>query len=852
MLLFGVIQPSTSAYSSPALLVKKKDGTWRLCIDYRQLNAVTLKRKFPMPVIDELLDELSGSKLFSKLDLRAGYHQIRLVEGEEYKTAFQTHIGHYEYRVMSFGLTGAPATFQGAMNATLASVLRRFALVFFDDILIYSPDLTSHLNHLRQVFSLLSEHQWKVKLFKCSFAQNQLSYLGHIISDKGVTTDPAKVEEVVNWQVPTSLKKLRGFLCLAGYNRKFVRNFGLLSKPLTQLLKKDVPFIWSPAADQTFQSLKMALVSAPVLALPDFSQPFTVETDACDVGIGAVLSQQGHPIAYISKALGVKTRGLSTYEKEYLAILLAVDHWRSYLQQGEFIILTDHHSLMHLNEQRIHTPWQHKAFTKLLGLQFKICYRKGSSNAAADALSRKYSEDTCELHAVSSCTPVWLQEVSDGYLTDDFSTQLLADLVLCSTSRPMFSLSNGIIKYKGSIWLGNNIELQQKVITALHASPMGGHSGFPVTYKRIKALFAWPKMKQVIKNAISGCSVCLQSKPDRSKYPGLLQPLPVPEGAWQVLTMDFIEGLPKYGKFNSIFVVVDKFSKYSHFIPLSHPFSVIDVAQAFMCNIYKLHGLPRFIISDRDRIFTSQFWEQLFTRSGTRLQLSTAYHPQTDGQTERVNQCLEIYLRCFVHAMPSKWSSWLYLAEFWFNTSYHSTLLKSPFEVLYGYPPGHFGIREDSCSIPDLHAWLSERKLMTQLLKQHLNRAQQQMKVYADKKRSFREFVVGDWVYLKLQPYIQSSVARRANHKLCFKYFGPFQILHKVGKVAYQLQLPADSAVHPVFHVSQLKHAVGFKHQVQPRLPTLSTFQVPVSVLDSRQIRKGNTSLTQVLVSLVR
>ena len=370
MLLFGVIQPSTSAYSSPALLVKKKDGTWRLCIDYRQLNAVTLKRKFPMPVIDELLDELSGSKLFSKLDLRAGYHQIRLVEGEEYKTAFQTHIGHYEYRVMSFGLTGAPATFQGAMNATLASVLRRFALVFFDDMLIYSPDLTSHLNHLRQVFSLLSEHQWKVKLFKCSFAQNQLSYLGHIISDKGVTTDPAKVEEVVNWQVPTSLKKLRGFLCLAGYNRKFVRNFGLLSKPLTQLLKKDVPFIWSPAADQTFQSLKMALVSAPVLALPDFSQPFTVETDACDVGIGAVLSQQGHPIAYISKALGVKTRGLSTYEKEYLAILLAVDHWRSYLQQGEFIILTDHHSLMHLNEQRIHTPWQHKAFTKLLGLQF--------------------------------------------------------------------------------------------------------------------------------------------------------------------------------------------------------------------------------------------------------------------------------------------------------------------------------------------------------------------------------------------------------------------------------------------------------------------------------------------------
>lgn len=308
-----------------------------------------------------------------------------------------------------------------------------------------------------------------------------------------------------------------------------------------------------------------------------------------------------------------------------------------------------------------------------------------------------------------------------------------------------------------------------------------------MTFRRIKSLFAWPKMKQMIKDSLKNCAVCLQAKPDRSRYPGLLQPLPIPDGAWQVISMDFIEGLPKSGRFDTILVVVDKFSKYSHFIPLSHSFSAIDVAQAFMCNVYKLHGLPQVIISDRDKIFTSHLWEQLFSRSGTQLHLSTTYHPQTDGQTERVNQCLEIYLRCFVHARPANWSSWMYLAKFWFNTSYHSALLKSPFEVLYGYPPGHFGIRDDACSIPDLHEWLSERKMMTQLLKLHLNRAQQQMKSYADKKRSFREFAVGDWVYLKLQPYVQSSVASRANHKLCFCYYGPYQILHRVGKVAYQL-----------------------------------------------------------------
>lgn len=328
MLHSGVIQTSNSAFSSPALLVKKKDGTWRLCIDYRHLNAITIKGKYPLPVIDELLDELSGAVYFSKLDLRAGYHQIRLQPGEEHKTAFQTHSGHYEYRVMSFGLTGARATFQKAMNDTLASVLRKFALVFFDDILVYSPTLESHAQHLQQILQLLLDHQWKVKLSKCSFAQKQLSYLGHIIGEQGVSTDPSKIADVVNWKTPTIVKKLRGFLGLAGYYRKFVKNFGVINKPLTQLLRKDTPFVWTSATESAFQTLKSALVSALVLALPNFSKTFTIETDAIDTGIGAVLSQEGHPVAFVSRALGPKTRGLSTYEKEYLAILLAVDQWR--------------------------------------------------------------------------------------------------------------------------------------------------------------------------------------------------------------------------------------------------------------------------------------------------------------------------------------------------------------------------------------------------------------------------------------------------------------------------------------------------------------------------------------------
>jgi hypothetical protein len=848
MLQSGVIQHSQSAFSSPALLVRKKDGTWRLVIDYRQLNAITVKSTYPMPVIDELLDELSGAKWFSKLDLRAGYHQIRMKAGEEYKTAFQTHTGHYEYKVMSFGLTGAPATFQGAMNATLQSVLRKFALVFFDDILIYSPDLESHLDHIKQVLSLLQRHQWQVKLSKCSFAQQQLTYLGHIISGAGVSTDPSKVQEVVDWAIPTTPKKLRGFLGLAGYYRKFVKGFGIISKPLTQLLRKGVPYKWSAETDKAFQTLKQALVTAPVLALPDFNQPFTVETDASDSGIGAVLSQGGHPIAFISKALGPRTKGLSTYEKECLAILMAVEHWRSYLQIGEFTILTDHNSLMHLSDQRLHTPWQHKAFTKLLGLSYKICYRKGSTNAAADALSRKF-QDESELNLVSSCTPTWLLDVAKGYETDQFSLDLLTALALKPDAKPGYTLQSGIIKYKGRIWIGQNSTMQNALLAAFHASPIGGHSGFPVTYSKLKKLFAWPGMKQQTKQFVQTCQICLQAKPDRAKYPGLLQPLPVPEGSWQVVTLDFIEGLPRSSSYNCILVVVDKFSKYGHFLPLSHPFTAIVVAKTFMLNIYKLHGLPQTIISDRDKIFTSQLWEQLFTRSGTQLHLSTAYHPQSDGQTERVNQCLEIYLRCFTHATPSKWAVWLHLAEFWYNTAFHSALNTSPFEVLYGHPPRYFGIHSEDCAIPELQVWLKERRLMHSLIQQHLNRAQQHMKNMADKKRSFRSFELGDWVYIKLQPYVQSSVAARANHKLAFRYFGPFQVIQKFGSVAYKLQLPTTSSIHPVFHVSQLKAAKGFQGALHSTLPSSDdAFQYPIMLLDNRLIKKGNTTVSQVLI----
>lgn len=351
MLQKGVIQHSCSPYASPVLLVQKKDGTWRFCVDYRHLNAITVKNRFPLPIIEELLDELVGACWFTSLDLRAGYHQIRMVPSDEHKIAFETHHGHYEFRVMPYGVTGGPSTFQGTMNTVLSPLLRKGGLVFIDDILVYSHTMDKHVALLHQMFSLLSQHQMHIKRSKCSFAQHQLTYLGHIISEKGVATDNKNIAAVQKWQTPSCVKDVRGFLVLAGYYRRFIRNFGVISRPLTNFLKKNTVFVWSTRADAAFQHLKQALITAPVLALPHFDKPFEIETDASDVGVEAVLMQEGHPLAFLSRALGPRNQGLSTYEKEFMAILLAVDHWRSYLQGGEFLIRIDQRSLVHLDDQ---------------------------------------------------------------------------------------------------------------------------------------------------------------------------------------------------------------------------------------------------------------------------------------------------------------------------------------------------------------------------------------------------------------------------------------------------------------------------------------------------------------------
>ena len=357
----------------------------------------------------------------------------------------------------------------------------------------------------------------------------------------------------------------------------------------------------------------------------------------------------------------------------------------------------------------------------------------------------------------------------------------------------------------------------------------------------------------MVKQIVEECDICKQAKVERVAYPGLLQPLPMPGGTWEAITMDFIEGLPRLEGRNAILVVVDRFTKYGHFIALTHPFTAQDIAQVFLDHFYKFHGLPAVIVTDRDRIFTSIFWKELFKKLGVRMLMSTTYHPQTDGQTERVNQCLETYLRCMTMQQPKQWFRWLSLAQWWYNSSHHSAVGMSPFQALYGYaPPQKEWLPEDPTPVAAVEEVLRRRRNMDHILKRQLETARNIMKQIADKKRTEREFKEGDWVFLKLQPYRQNSVAVRKNLKLNPRYYGPFQISKRIGMVAYELKLPEGSLIHPVFHVSLLKKKVGDATIVLGKLPVSDKEGrmriMPVAILDRKLMKRGNGAATAVLV----
>ncbi|CAJ2641599.1 unnamed protein product [Trifolium pratense] len=564
-----------------------------IVLDYRALNAVTVKDRFPIPTIDELFDELYGTKWYSKLDLRSGYHQIRMASADVQKTAFRTHLGHYEFLVMPFGLCNAPSTFQNVMNTVFQQYLCQFVIVFFDDILVYSKTLEEHLHHLELVFNCLLENKFFLKDSKCTFAQESISYLGHIVSAKGVGPDPEKIQAMSEWPIPTTIKQLRGFLGLTGFYQKFVKDYAIIASPLTDLLRKDA-FNWSASAQIAFDALKKAMSEAPVLVLPNFDEEFTMETDASGTGMGAVLCQKGHPICYYSKKLCPKMQKASTYVRELCAITSAVKKWRSYLLGRKFIIHTDQRSLRELMTQIIQTPEQQFYLAKLLGYSYEIIYKPGAQNRVADALSRVHENPSqCQTITI----PHWdfIQQLRQSFLADDTLQELMKQVRESLSTHPEFKIIQDLLFYRGKLFIPTNSSIKTMLLEEFHSSPIGGHSGIHKTLGRLKENVYWENMREDVTKFVKACDICQQTKhPNHLPY-GLLQPLPVPARVWEDISLDFIISLPSFQTHTVILVVVDRFSKAAHFgmLHTHHTASkVVDLFARMTCRLHAVDNQP--------------------------------------------------------------------------------------------------------------------------------------------------------------------------------------------------------------------------------------------------------------------
>jgi hypothetical protein len=700
----GFIRPSSSPWGAPVLFMEKKDKSMRMCVDYHSLNEVTIKNKYPLPRIDDLFDQLKGAKYFSKVDLRSGYHQLKIRESDIPKTAFVTRYGQYEFTVMSFGLTNAPAYFMNLMNKVFMEEIDKFVIVFIDDILVYSKSVKEHEQHLRVVLGKLRAHKLYAKFSKCEFWLEKISFLGHILTAEGVAVDPAKVETVSNWQQPTNVSEIRSFLGLAGYYRRFIERFSKIARPMTELLKKEKKFNWTESCEKSFQELKRRLTTAPVLTPPDIQRDFVVYCDASRKGLGCVLMQDGKVVAYASRQLKPHEQNYPTHDLEFAAVVHALKIWRHYLIGNKCEIYTGHKSLKYIFTQPDLNLRQRRWLELVKDYNLEIHYHPRKANVVADALSQKSYEKAApksaqlqeemarlNVHIVPqgyvrqlSVQPTLEEKIRKAQETDENLMKIRKHTGENKT--PDFRVDDqGTLWYKNRICVPEGGDFRQTIMDEAHNLAYSIHPGSTKMYMDLKQKYWWNGMKADIARFVTHCDTCQRIKDKHQKPAGLLQPLPIPVWKWDEIGMDFVVGLPRTQKgHDSIWVIVDRLTKVAHFLPVRTTYGGEKLAKLYIENIVKLHGVPSRIVSDRGTQFTSRFWKSLHKAMGTKLDFSSAYHPQTDGQTERVNQILEDMLRACVLTNGKDWEQSLPYAEFSYNNGYQASLGMSPFEALYG------------------------------------------------------------------------------------------------------------------------------------------------------------------------
>jgi hypothetical protein len=841
----GFIQRSSSPAALPILFVKKKDGSLRLCVDYRALNQASVKNRYPLPLISEILERVGKAKIFTKLDLRGAYNLIRIKEGDEFKTAFRTRYGQFEYRVMPFGLTNAPATFQAYMDDCLRPYMDEFVVCYLDDILIYSEDPVQHEDHVCKVLERLREYGLYCKSEKCEFSVKKVGFLGFVVSPDGIEMEADRIATIEDWPTPKSVKDVQVLMGFTNFYRRFVKKYAKVTAPITDLLKKpdgSAKWEWTRDADMALQKLKRAFTEAPILQHFDPEKPITLQTNASGFAIAGILNQFDgfgvlRPTSFYSRKCTPAEQNYDTYDRELLAIVVAMKQWRHHLEGARYKILIqcDHKNLEYFQTSKVLSRRQARWAEILSAYDFKIEHLEGTKNPA-DGPSRRpdyeqgYERPNACLLATASHQYLFANaveiepiekdlfaEIIEAQKTDRLATDSLRKLAGTEEDHVMqeaghvtepisdehdWAVSAGALTYEGRVYVPEG--LRSKVTALHHDNPESGHFGALKTAELVSQNFYWPALPTSVRQYVAGCEVCHRIKAARHPRHGVNMPIEPPNQPWEGVTMDFVTDLPESTEsaYTGILVVVDRLTKMAIYLPCRKDVDSPELARMFFEEVICKHGVPSNIVTDRGSQFTSRFWNRVCSHLSIDHRLSTSFHPQTDGQTERQNQTMEQYLRAFATYEQDNWVDLLPLAEFAYNNSVHVTTRLTPFFANYGYHPE----MQFKLPLPDAR-FRSEKAADERLgrlqtardrLRESILEAQARQTRYAGGKEMV--FEVGDKVWLSAK-HIQTA---RPLKKLDYKRLGPFKITKVINRNAYRLELPNSMKVHNVFHVSLL------------------------------------------------
>ncbi|KAJ1039706.1 hypothetical protein NDA10_003202 [Ustilago hordei] len=841
------------------LFVPKKDGGLRLCVDYRGLNEITVKNRAPLPLIEEQLFLLRKARIYTKLDLRAAYNLIRIAKGDEWKTAFGTQLGLYEYLVMPFGLANAPAHFQSFINDIFRDIIGIYVVVYLDDFLIFSDTEEAHVKHVTEVLTCLRSNRLFAKLSKCEFHTKTVEFLGYIIKPMGIEMDPEKVHTVKEWPMLESIHDIQRFLGFANFYRRFIAHFARIAKPLTALVKpieRFKKFELPEEAQQAFHKLIQAFTSAGVLQHFDYHLPTRLETDASDFAIAGVLKQehegQWHPVAFYSRKMSSAEKNYEIHDKELLAVVACLTQWRHMLAglPSQLVILTDHEALKYFKSQRCITGRQARWAILLADFDFILQYRPGGKGGEPDALTRRtdmqpageeQDHNSIASKGLRDLVKIFQpldQELQEIHRTKPFEVRdnlwySGGRLVIPKVIMPGRTNNRHSRSAKEVDGQSLSVEhLRFMVMTQCHDGITAGHVGRDATIKAAQRHYWWPNMTAWIADYVASCP-----------------PLATPDRPWGSISLDFIKGLPPSKKYDSktydsILVIVDRLTKFAILAPTHKTVMAKQTAVLLYGHMVRLFGYPDHMVSDRGRQFISGAWKAFAEQMGVKHSLSTAYHPQTDGQTERVNQVIEQYLRMYCNYEQDDWVNLLDTAAFVYNNTVHNSIGVSPFFACYGWnPKAHPDIpRRLGVNDPGRFEYLMDGKERCKYLQEQIREAQRRSVDQYNRKHKDIEFKVGDMVYINRRNW----KTRRPTPKLDTWFAGPYPVQEWVGCRAYRITLPANLRVHDVFHVSMLEPARTSslpQRAEQPTIPSLpdEDLDFEVEALIDKRSHNGTT-----------